>query len=93
MNIYTSDPQRAKPLIGNHENTEIGTFMRDYLDLDLDAITDQLKSHDDANAQQHKQQWKGKPMPEAEMNALAHQDHYQGDFKKRKRGLECGCLH
>ena len=84
VNIYTSDPKQAKPLIGNHENTEIGEFIRDYLDLDLVAITNELKSHDDdddaATAGQH---WRGKPLSEEEMKALAHQDHYHGDFKRR----------
>jgi alkaline phosphatase len=29
-------------LIGNHENTEIGEFLREYLDVDVKAITDEL---------------------------------------------------
>src|SRR5690242_4724555 len=28
VNIYTSDPKAAAPLIGNHENTEVGEFLR-----------------------------------------------------------------
>lgn len=80
--------------MGNHENTEIGDFIRDYLDLDLGAITAQLKSHDDDDAATNAQitegggkQWKGKPF--ALSKSEAEQDHYHGDFK---RSLECGCL-
>ena len=83
VNIYTSDPKQAKPLIGNHENTEIGEFIRDYLALDLVAIINELKSHDDDDAAAGgQQQWRGKPLAEAELKALAHQDHYHGDFKR-----------
>lgn len=34
VNIYASDAQAVKGLAGNHENTEIGVWMREYLDLD-----------------------------------------------------------
>jgi len=44
---YTSPSSIAEadltPLRGNHENTEIGEFIRDYLELDLNAITAELR--------------------------------------------------
>jgi len=44
---YTSQSSIAEadltPLRGNHDNTEIGEFIRDYLQLDLDAITAELR--------------------------------------------------
>ena len=39
VNIYSSDPKAAMALIGNHENTEVGDFLRDYLDVDVEAVT------------------------------------------------------
>jgi alkaline phosphatase len=41
VNIYGSAGTEA--LRGNHENTEIGKFLRDYLDVDVDAITKELR--------------------------------------------------
>lgn len=40
VNIYGSKGSDA--LRGNHENTEVGEFLRNYLDLDVQAITDEL---------------------------------------------------
>lgn len=81
VNIYASHPSHAEPLIGNHENTEIGTFIRDYLDVDLDAVTKELK-------EQGALLKMGAPV--GDERAMAEPDHYHGDFK---RGLEEGRLH
>ncbi|SCU85074.1 LADA_0D05556g1_1 [Lachancea dasiensis] len=49
VNIYAhSNRQKTwynilESLLGNHENTEIGQFMANYLDLDLDKVTDLIK--------------------------------------------------
>jgi alkaline phosphatase len=44
VNIYAvGEPAREK-LRGNHENTEIGHFIKEYLELDLDVITRILNS-------------------------------------------------
>jgi alkaline phosphatase len=40
VNIYGSAGSDA--LRGNHENTEIGVFLRNYLEVDVDAITKEL---------------------------------------------------
>ncbi|KAL8764941.1 MAG: hypothetical protein Q9209_007805 [Squamulea sp. 1 TL-2023] len=85
VNIYASDPEQAKPLLGNRENTEIGEFLRDYLDLgdDVKAITKELKSKGKGK------EWMGKALPDGKLGNKG--DHYEGDF--RKRGLmECGCV-
>ena len=79
VNIYASKPEHARALIGNHENTEIGDFIRDYLDVDLDAVTEELRK---AGAMLHM----GLQLPENRTQADL--DHYQGDFK---RSLDCGC--
>jgi len=41
VNIYGT--AGSEKLHGNHENTEVGKFLRDYLDLSVDAITEELK--------------------------------------------------
>lgn len=43
VNIYASDHRHARPLIGNHENVEVGKFLADFLDVDVDAVTKELK--------------------------------------------------
>lgn len=40
VNIYGSKGSEA--LKGNHENTDVGKFLREYLDVDVDAITKEL---------------------------------------------------
>jgi alkaline phosphatase len=46
VNIYAAgDPLARETLRGNHENTEIGGFIRQYLDLDLEAVTEILNAH------------------------------------------------
>lgn len=42
VNIYAYPPQVARQLHGNHENIEIGTFLQNYLDLDVAPITKEL---------------------------------------------------
>ena len=84
VNIYASNPEHARPLIGNHENTDVGSFLREYLDVDTEAVTKELKEQLKTSSKFAK--WLGKPVDEA--MAKAGLDHYQGDFK---RSLECGC--
>jgi alkaline phosphatase len=40
VNIYGSAGSEA--LHGNHENVEVGKFLRDYLDVDVDSVTEEL---------------------------------------------------
>lgn len=76
VNIYASSPKHAKPLIGNHENTEIGDFIRDYLDLDLEPITTELNN----GRWLGNRSWMGKSLAEAPRTEEL--DHYHGDFKR-----------
>ena len=43
VNIYASDPAAAAPLRGNRENTAVGEFLRDWLDVDVDKVTEELR--------------------------------------------------
>lgn len=79
VNIYASSPEVARKLAGNHENTEVGEFIREYLDVDLEAVTEELKDAGDKV---------GMGRAVVDMEAMAGVDHYAGDFK---RGLELGC--
>jgi alkaline phosphatase len=90
VNIYTSDKKAAAALIGNHENTEVGKFLRDYLEVDLEPITQKLKEAwtqlDTVDAEGNVVSWMG-PVPNLgeRLDGQDHLDHYQGDFKKFKR--------
>ncbi|KAF3909686.1 hypothetical protein AA313_de0208301 [Arthrobotrys entomopaga] len=45
VNIYAYPRNLAEKLQGNHENTEIGEFLRNYLDVDVDAVTKKLREN------------------------------------------------
>jgi alkaline phosphatase len=95
VNIYSSSSKAAAALHGNHENTEVGKFLRDYLNVDVDDITEELNekgtSFDIVNAQGERISWMGKMPKEGErLDGQDHLDHYQGDFKKHKRCEICG---
>lgn len=91
VNIYTSCPTKAKALIGNHENTDIGEFISTYLDLDLKTITEELKrkgaAFDILSKEGEKSSWMGKPP--SEDRHLDGFDHYHGDFKRDLKHRHC----
>ncbi|ROV90279.1 hypothetical protein VSDG_08160 [Cytospora chrysosperma] len=43
VNIYSSGGPQAEAIHGNVENTDVGKFLRNYLDVDVKAITEELK--------------------------------------------------
>ncbi|CAK7263341.1 vacuolar alkaline phosphatase [Sporothrix epigloea] len=43
VNIYSSGGEAAEQLHGNRENTDVGKFLREYLDVDVESITAELK--------------------------------------------------
>jgi alkaline phosphatase len=95
VNIYASDPRDAKALVGNHENTEVGDFLRNYLDVDVEAITKELKDKgvmfDTVDENGSKVSWLGRvPQVGERLDGQDHLDHYAGDFKKHKRCEICG---
>lgn len=42
VNIYSSGGPAAEKIRGNHENTDVGKFLREYLGVDVDEITAEL---------------------------------------------------
>ena len=106
VNIYASDPAHAPTLVGNHENTEVGKFLAEYLDVDLKPITEKLKrkgvdsgaatafSEDITASGSDWNGWMGPPgLPINENGNLIHLDTYHGDLSHRKREAKavCGC--
>ena len=98
MNIYASHPSHTGPsgrLLGNHENTEVGKFLAEYLDLDLKPITRELNKK--MSALRMGRITKDGDDEEAERLREITMDKYHGDFRKKgKRGLsgcECGGMH
>lgn len=98
VNIYASHPSHAPGLLGNHENTEVGEFIAEYLDLDLGVITKELKEKKVKTSSVDGDEWgewMGPPGFPANDDKLVLVDAYHGDFKHRKREAEaqadCGC--
>jgi alkaline phosphatase len=93
VNIYTSDKVAAAALIGNHENTEVGDFLRDYLEVDVEQITRELIARGPQFSTVEngvKMSWLGPIGAEGQrLDGQDHIDHYQGDFKKHKRCEIC----
>jgi alkaline phosphatase len=88
VNIYASDKEAAGALAGNHENTEVGDFLRSYLEVDVDAVTKELKEKginlNVKTAGGDEVGWMGK-IPEVgqRLDGQNHLATYGGDFKKR----------
>lgn len=99
VNIYTSDPKAAAALIGNHENTEVGEFLRNYLDVDVGAVTKELREKGKdlkVFSKGEEVGWMGNVPTEGQrLDGQNHLASYQGDFKKRElvHGEGCGCGH
>jgi alkaline phosphatase len=71
VNIYGSSG--AEDLRGNHENIEVGKFLRNYLDVDVEDITKQLRKKSKAFSTSSTESWTGRlPTPEDEMAVMEH---------------------
>lgn len=82
VNIYTSDAHAAQKLRGNHENTEVGEFLRWYLELEdeVEEVTKVLR--ESLEVLDGGESWLGAvPMPGERLDGQDHVDHYHGDFK------------
>ncbi|KAJ9616454.1 vacuolar alkaline phosphatase [Cladophialophora chaetospira] len=97
VNIYASHPSHAPGLVGNHENIEVGKFIAEYLDVDLEPVTKELRSKkvktQGAGEGEEWGEWMGpEGLPVNGDGSLVTVDAYHGDFKHRKREVEeCGC--
>ena len=101
VNIYASSPEDAPALMGNHENIEVGKFIADYLGVELEPVTEELKKKgvrqgstgtaNDADVASGTGwgEWMGPPgLANNENGQLVYLDEYHGDFKHRKREAE-----
>ncbi|KAK4504398.1 hypothetical protein PRZ48_005314 [Zasmidium cellare] len=86
VNIYSSDPEAAAALVGNHENTDVGGFLRTYLGVgrEVERVTAELKKYT-LSSSGVEGGWLG-PVPEEDerLDGQDHLDHYAGDHKTRK---------
>ncbi|KAL8755605.1 MAG: hypothetical protein Q9184_004750, partial [Pyrenodesmia sp. 2 TL-2023] len=80
VNVYASHPDQARPLRGNVENTDVGVFLREYLDLGevVQEVGRELREKGQGK-------WMGEKVGEEVTGKKG--DHYEGDF--RKRGCAC----
>ncbi|KAL5361941.1 alkaline-phosphatase-like protein [Aspergillus floccosus] len=99
VNIYASSPKDAWALVGNNENTDVGAFLADYLNLDVDDVTKRLRGSAYWSAEAAAESvsidqaftWLGDPLGEdVRTEGL---DTYHHEFKKRGLEMECGCGH
>ncbi|KAJ5492736.1 Repressible alkaline phosphatase [Penicillium diatomitis] len=98
VNIYASSSKNAWPLVGNHENTDVGKFLAEYLDLDVNAVTKRLQSaaswtaSSDESSPSKQHGWLGDPLgSNVRVEGL---DGYHGDFRKRSvDDCACGSVH
>ncbi|KAH0538988.1 hypothetical protein FGG08_004437 [Glutinoglossum americanum] len=85
VNIYGST--HSVPLNGNHENTEIGEFIRDYLELDLESITRKLldkgTQFDALAASNEAVNWMGK-LPGQGGHETERSDIYHGELRMHR---------
>ncbi|PBP18443.1 alkaline phosphatase [Diplocarpon rosae] len=74
VNIYGTGGSEA--LHGNHENIEIGKFLQDYLELDVQPITDELVGNlDTFSSAVNSNAWTGRTPSEEDIDSAS--DHYQ----------------
>ncbi|CAG8337334.1 unnamed protein product [Penicillium salamii] len=86
VNIYASSSKDAWPLVGNNENTDVGAFLADYLDLDVNNVTKLLQDTKTGLFQSY--DWMGDRLG---LNFHSEGlDTYHGDFRKRSED-DCGC--
>lgn len=99
VNIYSSDPKAAIALVGNHENTEVGDFLRDYLGVDVESVTKELREKGTGltvtDAEGKQVSWMGEVPEEGQrLDGQNHLASYGGDYRKRHwnhgRGCDCG---
>jgi alkaline phosphatase len=79
VNIYGSVGTDA--LHGNHENTEIGKFLREYLDVDVEAITEELleKSKSFSISGDEQTSWTGRVPSDQDLQTVSrHYEHLYG---------------
>ncbi|KAK2757037.1 hypothetical protein FQN54_005006 [Arachnomyces sp. PD_36] len=104
VSIFASSPKAAGPIVGNVENIEVGSFLADYLSLDVGAITKKLQAFTSVSTESNsygegEYGWLGDPLGEDIL--VDELDSYHGDFRKRslKRNADgdlvetapCGC--
>ncbi|TKA75080.1 hypothetical protein B0A55_05592 [Friedmanniomyces simplex] len=93
VNIYSSDSRAARRLAGSRENTDVGGFLRWYLDLEEEVgrITDELRGYMGVSTGAGDTSWLGSvPGDDERLDGQDHLDHYAGDHRRREVGGE-GC--
>lgn len=80
VNIYGS--KGSEKLIGNHENTDVGKFLREYLDVDVEAITKELNKKSSTFEVASSGGWTGPIPTEEEMLKAA--NHYDASLKHHR---------
>ncbi|KAK1032974.1 vacuolar alkaline phosphatase [Friedmanniomyces endolithicus] len=88
VNTYSSDHKAAERLIGNRENTDVGEFLRWYLDVEdeVEKVTKELNEYMGGGSADGS--WLGTvPGEDERLYGQDHLDHYAGDHRRREEVL------
>lgn len=87
VNIYTSDKHMARRLAGSRENSDIGVFLRDYLDVEQEVldVTRRLRGEGMENTTYVDLAWMGPVPADQRLDGQQHRTDYSGDFMLNKR--------
>lgn len=93
VNIYSSKPEWTQELVGNHENTEVGEFLRSFLELDdeVESVTEELRKHLSTLNLEETKAFIG-PIPDeaSRLDGQDHLDHYHSDHRRYASCELCG---
>ncbi|GIZ44129.1 hypothetical protein CKM354_000733800 [Cercospora kikuchii] len=103
VNIYSSDPVAARALVGNHENTDVGNFLKSYLGAgeEVERVTKILKKFAHERKGKHVEFLGTVPEDGERLDGQTHLEGYHGDHRTRAMrrsagnqaafGKDCGC--
>ncbi|KAI0400339.1 alkaline-phosphatase-like protein [Xylaria palmicola] len=84
VNVYSSGGPGTEALRGNVENTQVGDFLREYLGVDVDAVTRELNEKMGGDP--------APPLPALEVEVVAEEDHWAArratEYGNRQPGSE-----
>ncbi|KAL2760931.1 hypothetical protein ACRALDRAFT_1038120 [Sodiomyces alcalophilus JCM 7366] len=83
VNIYSSGGRDADKIRGNVENTDVGNFLHEWLDVDVDAITKELKAKTDRNKHLGADRLLDEDLAGPAAVSMEHSDHWT-ELKQRR---------
>lgn len=89
VNIYSSGGRGAEQIRGNRENTDVGNFLHEWLDVDVDAITKELKEKADRNKHLGADRWLDEDLAAPVEASAVRTDHWvEQQYMLKGHGLD-----